>query len=263
MKRVLLMLLVSCFLISTAYDASARDIYDVGSPNFDAITWQLFDNRNDLDSGLPAWANLSKGDYFLIDAMIVTGGSLQSFADITEVTVKPTAYSYLNLTLFRYEDCNSYLGIARQEFFLYLRYSPWMQTSDWVYTLKYYDSKRRVHFQSFQRPGADANSPRTAPIEAVNFSSDNNTISWIGIGAPSASVTYKLRIIDSYGCIINEVNYPNYSYAAFSNTVSFNVSALRGQVVRAENRLNASGYGQTLPAFGLTARSTYTVKVPD
>ena len=270
MKRVLYLLVVMSFVISTvtvheafaAKEVAAKEVIDVGTANFDTYyTWQLFDYRNNLDlSSIPSYINTSKGDYFLLDAMILTGGFLNSFVDIVEVTAKPSdpAYSYLTFTLIRW-DCDTYLGNPMKEFYLFIRYSPWMQTSAWTYTLKYRGNDRKIHIQQFQRPGADATYGKLAPFVPYF---DRDVVQWVGIGAPNWDITYKLREYDDSGCIIYEVNYPSYDYDINTGMVTFDVSAFRGKWVRVETRKNVPGYGQTPPALGVTARSLYIFKVP-
>ena len=272
MRRVSL-ILMACLLISTVtvHEVfAAKEVIDVGSININVEnqTWQFFDNRNNLDvAGMPSYISNSKGDYFMLDAMIVTGGFLSSFTDIIEVTVKPSnpSYSYLTFTLIRW-DCDTYLGNPMKEFYLFIRYSPWMQTSAWTYTLKYRGNDRKVHIQQFQRPGANDIYGKLAPL--VPHYIDRDVVQWVGIGAPNWDITYKLREYDDSGCIISEVNYPNYSYDSSSGLVTFGVSAFRGKWVRVETRKNVpgyglGGYGVTPPELGLTARSLYIFKVPE
>ena len=271
MKRILVLLSVACLLVSTGHETlSAKEVNDSTAVNFvQGNTWQFFDNRNNDSnvSGIP-WVNISKGDYLLLDVMIQTGGKLQSFDDIIEVTVQPMAsdYAYLSFTMMK-SSCNSYLGNPWKEFYLYLRFSPWMQTSTWNYTMRYYGKNGKVHIQQFQRPGADAVYGMMPPLTPTF---DNNKVSWQGIGSPNWDITYKMRILDDNGCFIDEVNYgePDYLYDYTTGEMSFNLVPYRGKVVRVENRKNVpgyglGGYGTIPPTLGLTARSVYLFKVPE
>lgn len=262
MRRAWLMVAVACLLIPAgqAFGAAAKEVQDVGSANFDAFTWQWFDNRNNHPNvaGI-SWVNTSKGDYFLLDAMIVTGGFLSSFNSILEVTARPTdpAYASYTFPLMRFGACETLFGEPKQEFYLYLRYTPWMHASEWTYTLKYTGTDRKVHIQKFRKTGV---SPcTTPPVDDVVF--NGNIVSWPGIGVPDTyngqyTATYELRRYDDIGCLTNRwyLDYSNYNTADGRLQVDL-ADYASGTVLRIENRRNVPGYG-------LAAKSVYIFQVP-
>ena len=135
MKKIYLLLAVMSFLVGTAYAEEA--VTDFGSINFVKEGWslQLFDNRND-SGGLPEWVVTSKGDYFLLDVQIQVGGWLTSFDDIVEVKAKHSEDPEVEFALIRH-TCNSIFGYPYKEFYLHVRYIPWMRMGTWTYTMRY------------------------------------------------------------------------------------------------------------------------------
>ena len=262
MRRTLLMVMVACLLIPTtqAFGAPAKEVQDVGSANFDELSWQWFDNRNHHPNvvGIP-WVNTSKGDYFLLDAQIITGGLLSSFDNIIEVTAKPSdpAYASYTFPLIRYNPCNSMFGEPMKEFYLYLRYSPWMQASNWTYTLKYNGTDRKMHIQRFEKTGASYYT--TPPIN--NVSLDRQTVSWPGIGFPDTLIgnyvaKYELRRYDGDGCLTDRWYLDSSYYDPSNGRLSVALDAYSpGTVLRLENRKN-------MPSYGLAAKSVYIFQVP-
>lgn len=274
MKKLFLLLIVGCLLISSVCQVYARDIHDAGAVNIvQNQTSQFYENRHNSDVYVPEWLNTSKGEYFMLDTMIQKDDLLTSFDQIIGVTVTPSLFPELSFSLQEFSRCDYFLGNNWKEFYLLFRYEPWMQKSDWTYTLKYTAGKRGDHHvQTFTRPGA-VNSETIPNIQSVWFSPDGNTAYWYGLGISQfpGQNGYRMRMYDEYGCIIdqsnndpNDLNHPIYfDSTQGANVLSVNVSDLRGKMVRVENRRNVdAGYGITTGTW-LTARSVYIFKVPE
>ena len=272
MKKVLVILIVTCMLVSTAY---AKDVIDSGFANFvPEYAWQYFDNRNNSADIDPPYGifNTSKGEYSVLDVMIqipqtVPSGmttGLGNLDDIIEVTARSSAYPYMTFPLLEWESCN-FLQNGWRNYYLLFRYTPWMHTSTWTYTLKYRDSRGRIHAQSFTRTGA-TNWLKIPPIldTDIVYDSQNKLLSWRTAPGPYA---YKLRIFDLQGCIVDEFKQGDSEFVGISADglyVSFNVNGLEGRVVRAERRymVTAPAYGLQTGQYGLSARADYLYKIP-
>ena len=208
-----------------------QTLFSIEDPDHVNLTDQkaLWDYR---DTGEPeiTQAPQNTGAYYHVYVAVTLGGKLLDFSDIKEVRVRhletEREFSMIG------DPCLTFLNIG-QYWDLLLQPADWMFDGTWHITMIYKGSDRLLHRQTIDAPAG----PRFFPAEPKDISIDkqdgNVKVSWTGIGTPSSSIRYRVRVYVDEFCAQDPG--VGFSYSP-EGRVSFTFPIPPTGVVRLENR---------------------------